>query len=156
MAGPEPSGSALAGLLGPDALFGITLLLGVVAVVAVIGVIMARRETRFAARVARQRARKMSELLRTVRMAESIAELGVWQYDPATGEQKWSSGMRALFGVDHNDPFVDGDAETLLFANDINLIDGVAEHRDTREPFELRYDFIGHDGVLRSIFGTRL
>jgi len=53
--------------------------------------------------------------------------------------------------VDHNDPFVDGDAETLLFANDISLIDSITEHRDTREPFELHYDIVGYDDVARSI-----
>ncbi len=141
----------LGALLGPEALAGISLLLGFVAFAAVIGVMMARRETRYAARVARERGSKMSELLRTVRMAESIADLGVWLYDPATGKQQWSDGLRALFGVDHDDPFVDGDAETLLFANDISLIDCVTEHRETREPFELRYDIVGYDGVERSI-----
>ncbi len=151
LAEPEQGMSALGSLLGPDVLLGITLLLGLVALVAVLGVMMARRETRFAARVARQRARKMNELWRTVRMAESIAELGVWQYDPSTGEQRWSDGMRALFGIDHDDPLLEGDAETLLFANDIDLIDGVTEHRDAREPFELRFDIVGYDDMPRSI-----
>ncbi|MEL6529338.1 MAG: GGDEF domain-containing protein [Pseudomonadota bacterium] len=158
MPNPEPSAVAdanvmmtLDSVLGPDALFGISLLLGVVAFSAVIGVIMARKEARFASRVARERGRSMGELLRTVRMAESIAELGVWQYDPGTGRQQWSGGMRALFGVNHDDPFVEGDAETLLFANDINLIDSVTEHRETREPYELHYDIVGYDDVPRSI-----
>lgn len=150
-AGGASAAEAFGSLLGPQALIGITLLLGLVALAAVVGVTMARRETRFVARVARARARKMSELLRTVRMAESIAELGVWQYDPATGEQQWSNGMRTLFGVDHQDPFVKGDAETLLFANDINLIDSVTEHRETREPFELHFDIVGYDGRARSM-----
>ncbi|MEM8726463.1 MAG: sensor domain-containing diguanylate cyclase [Pseudomonadota bacterium] len=150
--GGDASGASVLGiLLGPDALAGLSLLLGLVAVVAVICVMMARRETRLAARIARERGNKMSELLRTVRMAESIADLGVWLYDPATGKQQWSDGMRALFGVNHDEPFVDGDPETLLFANDINLIDNVTERRETREPFELQYDILGYDGVERSI-----
>ncbi len=148
----DPSGTmALGNLLGPDAMVGISLLLGFVAFAAVVGVVIARRETRFVARIARERGRSMGELLRTVRMAESIAELGVWQYDPSTGQQQWSGGMRALFGVNHDEPFVEGDAETLLFANDINLIDNVTAHRETREPFELHYDIVGYDDVPRSI-----
>jgi len=149
--GAPPGMSELGSLLGSDALTGVSFLLGFVAFVAVIGVITARRETRFAARVARERGRSMGELLRTVRMAESIAELGVWQYDPGSGQQQWSGGMRALFGVDHDEPFVDGDTETLFFANGINLIDKVTERRDTREPFELHFDILGYDDIPRSL-----
>ncbi len=147
----EQGATTLGSLLSQDALLGISMLLGLVAFVAVIGVMMARRETRLAARLARQRTRKMGELIRTVRMAESIAELGVWQYDPSTGEQNWSDGMRALFGVDHDEPLQQGDAETLLLANNIDLIDRVSEYCDTREPFELSYDIIGYDDMPRSI-----
>ncbi len=149
--GELPDPSAFGALFGLDALVAINFLLGFVAVVAVIGVVMARRETRFAARVARERGRNMGQLLRTVRMAESIADIGVWQYDPGSGQQHWSSGMRSLFGVNHDEPFVDGDAETLLFANDINLVDSVTEFRHTREPFELHYDIVGYDDLPRSI-----
>ncbi|MDJ0643419.1 MAG: GGDEF domain-containing protein [Erythrobacter sp.] len=152
LANADPSGAAvLENILGPNALVGVCLLLGLVAVVAVIGVVMARRETRLAARIARSRTHGMSELLRTVRMAESIAELGVWQYDPASGRQQWSKGMRSLFGIDHDDPFVDGDAETLLLASEMGLIDRVTEHRNTREPFEMDFDVLGCDGIARSI-----
>lgn len=125
--------------------------LALVAFLSLAGVVKARREAREAARLARQRARAMNELLRTVRMAESIADLGIWQYDPTTGEQQWSDGMRKLFGVDHDDEFVAGDAETLLYANDINLISHVARHKTERAPFVLRYDIHGYDGVPRVI-----
>lgn len=149
--GELPDLSAFGTLFGVDALVALNFLLGFVAVAALVGVVMARRETRFAARVARERSQTMGELWRTVRMAESIADIGVWQYDPVTGQQLWSKGMRSLFGVNHDEPFVDGDAETLLFANDINLIDGVTEYRHTREPYELHYDIVGYDDVPRSI-----
>lgn len=125
--------------------------LALIAMVSVGGVIVARRSARDAARVARQRGHAMNELLRTVRMAESIADLGVWQYDPNTGEQQWSDGMRRLFGVDHDDEFVAGDAETLLFANDIDLISHVSRQASERSPFTLHYDIHGYDGVPRSI-----
>lgn len=148
----DSSGTFVLGqMVGSDMLLGLSLLLVIVALVAIVGTVMARKETRLTARIARDRARKMSELLRTVRMAESIAELGVWQYDPSTGEQQWSDGMRALFGIDHDDTFDDGDAETLLFANEINLIDSVVAHRDHVGPFDMRYDIVGYDGVTRSL-----
>ncbi|MEM7666199.1 MAG: GGDEF domain-containing protein [Pseudomonadota bacterium] len=149
--GSPPGSMALDYLIGRDALVGLSFLLALLAMVALVAVVLSRRETRFAARLARERAGKMAELLRTIRMAESIAELGVWQYDPSTGAQQWSDGMRALFGVDHDDEFVQGDAETLLFANDIDLIDSVTAHRDERQPYELCFDIVGYDDVPRTI-----
>ncbi len=138
-------------MIGSDTLLILAGLLAIVALVSLAGVVSARRESRASARLARYRARTMAELLRTVRMAESIADLGVWQYDPASGQQSWSEGMRLLFGIDHDDEFVDGDAETLLFANDIDLIGQVKERQNERTPFSLRYDINGFDGVPRSI-----
>ena len=150
--GDAPRVAALKSPDGSDGtLVALAAALAIVAIVSLSGVIVARREAREAARLARKRARAMNELLRTVRMAESIADLGIWQYDPSTGEQQWSDGMRKLFGVDHDDEFVAGDAETLLYANDINLIANVARHKDQRAPYVLRYDIHGYDGVPRVI-----
>ncbi|MEO1490235.1 MAG: sensor domain-containing diguanylate cyclase [Pseudomonadota bacterium] len=129
----------------------VTMLLGLVAMAALAGVVSARREARDATRIARARARSLNELLRTVRMAESIADLGIWQYDPNSGQQQWSRGMRLLFGVDKDEEFVPGDAETLLFANDIDLVGDVLERRQERDPFTLHYDINGYDGKPRSI-----
>jgi len=136
---------------GGNFLLIITGVLLLVAVASLGGVLSARRETRFVARIARRRAQSMNELLRTVRMAESIAELGVWQYDPLTAEQQWSEGMRLLFGVDNHDEFVAGDAETLLFASDIDLIGNVKKHQHERSPYVMNFDINGYDGQPRSI-----
>ncbi|MEL6738958.1 MAG: GGDEF domain-containing protein, partial [Pseudomonadota bacterium] len=125
--------------------------LALVAMGSLWSVFTTRSENRQLARIARRRAHSMNELLRTVRMAESIADLGVWQYNPSSDTQQWSEGMRQLFGVDHHDDFVAGDAETLLFANDINLVGDVSRRATERAPFTLRYDIHGYDGVPRSI-----
>ncbi len=137
--------------IGTDMLLVMVALLALVALVSLGAVVASRREARIAARIARHRAQTMNELLRTVRMAESIADLGVWQYNPVTGEQQWSDGMRLLFGIDHEDEFVAGDAETLLFANDIDLIGNIIERAAERMPFTLHYDIHGYDGKPRSI-----
>lgn len=137
--------------IGADGLLIAAGLLALVAMFSLAGVVAARFETRQVARIARNRASSMNELLRTVRMAESIADLGVWQYDPATGEQQWSDGMRMLFGVDGDDDFVAGDAETLLYANDIDLISNVMQRQNERAPYTLRYEIRGYDGAPRSI-----
>ncbi|MEM7702982.1 MAG: sensor domain-containing diguanylate cyclase [Pseudomonadota bacterium] len=146
-----PTRVAQADVLDSNALLLTVCALAVVAMVAVAGVLRSRREAREAARLARQRGRAMKELLRTVRMAESVADLGIWQFDPVTGEQQWSDGMRRLFGVHHDDEFMAGDAETLLYANDIDLIAHVSRHKGEKVPFTLHYDIHGYDGVPRSI-----
>lgn len=128
-----------------------SVLLAMVALASVYSVVTSRRQARKAGRIARDRARSMRELLRTVRMAESIAGIGVWQYNPVTGAQEWSDGFKRLFGIEHGDAFVDGDAETLLFANDVNLVGKVREHAKQIEPYKLQFDIHGYDGVARSI-----
>ncbi|MEO0463795.1 MAG: sensor domain-containing diguanylate cyclase [Pseudomonadota bacterium] len=153
---PEPSAATSSGLalgqaLGTDTLLLTVIALTMVAIVALAGVVRARQETRTAARMARNHAKSMNEMLRTIRMAESIADIGVWQYDPRCGEQQWSDGMRRLFGIEHHDEFVAGDAETLLYANDIDLVGNVMQHAHERHPFTLHYDIHGYDGAPRSI-----
>lgn len=78
----------IGGEFNADLLLLVTMLLGLVAMAALAGVVSARREARDATRIARARARSLNELLRTVRMAESIADLGIWQYDPNSGQQQ--------------------------------------------------------------------
>ena len=152
----DPANIAVeAGTLGnafdSNTLLLLTIALGVVAAISIAAVIAARREARFASRVVRARGEQMRELLRTIRMAESIANLGVWQYDPGTGVQQWSDGMRRLFGIEHNDPFVAGDAETLLFANNIDLVGAVKESADQTGTYTVYFDVFGYDGTPRSI-----
>ncbi len=141
----------LTGQTGNSALFAACILLGVVAMVFVVATVNARRETRFAARIARERGERMGELLRTMRMAENIADLGIWQYDPASGAQQWSDGMRTLFGMAKDEEFIEGDAETVLFANDIDLVGQVTARAKEVGPYELHYDIHGYDGMPRSI-----
>lgn len=129
----------------------VCLLLGLVSIALLASTVSARREARFASRLARERGERMNELLRTVRMAEHIADLGVWQYDTKTGTQQWSDGMRMLFGIDKDEQFVAGDAETLLFANDIDLVGQVMAHADETGVYEMFYDITGFDGVPCSI-----
>lgn len=137
--------------LGQEWLWALVLLLGLVAISSLAGVFAARRRTREATRKARARANRLGELLRTVRMAESISELGFWQYDPRTARQEWSPGMRRMFGVGEHEEMVPGDAETLLYANNIDLVSAAMERSADPDPFTLRYEIRGDDGVLRSL-----
>jgi PAS domain-containing protein len=149
----DPAGPAMAlrHEIGTDTLMAASLLLALVAMIALGAVVAARRQVRSAARLARYRAKSMSEMLRTVRMAERTSGLGVWQYDPATSAQQLSDGLRQLFGIDHDEPFVQSDAEALLFANDIDLIGKVTARAGETEPYTLHFDMHGFGGMARSI-----
>lgn len=110
-----------------------------------------RRDTRFAAQIARDRAQKIDRLVRTARLAEEMAGLGIWQCEPETGRQTWSDGLRKIFGVEGDEPLVEGDAETILFANNIDLVRAVRERLDEDGPYELHYEMYGFDGEWRAI-----
>lgn len=148
---PHPPATALGAAIGADALALGCVVLALVAMAAITSVVMARRETRAAYRSIRARGDLMREFLQTVRMAESIAGIGVWQYDPHTGAQQWSDGLKRLFGIAARENFVDGDAETLLFANDIDLVEQVTRRSANSDPYTLRFDVVGYDGVARAL-----
>ncbi|MEP5173700.1 MAG: GGDEF domain-containing protein [Erythrobacter sp.] len=141
----------LIGALSRDALLALCVVLCLVSIIVTLSAIGARRETRFAVQLARERAGRIGDLLHTARTVESIAELGIWQFDPATGNQEWSDGMQALFGVGPDERFVEGDAETLLFANDVDLIGQVLVREHETEPYTLHYNIHGFDGLHRSM-----
>lgn len=144
-------GTALGAAIGSDALMLACLVVSALAIAAMSRCMVTRREIRAATRLAQSRAAAMKDLLRTVRMAETIAGIGVWQYDPSNGQQQWSDGLKRLFGVETEEAFVEGDAETLLFANDIDLIGRVNRHAGEVEPFTLQFDIFGFDGKMRTI-----
>lgn len=125
--------------------------LALVALVAIHRVVSARKTTRAVSRDARARAEALREFLETVRVAEKIAGIGIWQYDPCSGQQQWSGGMKRLFGIDEGEEFVAGDAETLLFAHDIDLVTRVSQHAAETQPFTLEFDLDGFGADSRAI-----
>ncbi|WFL76578.1 GGDEF domain-containing protein [Altererythrobacter arenosus] len=101
--------------------------------------------------LARRRRKKLAEMMRILSMAEEIADLGLWQYYPARNEQEWSGGMKCLFGLDHDDALMEGDAETLLAANEIDLVAEVMARKGRRGVFGLRMTVQRVDGSERDI-----
>lgn len=79
-------------------------------------------------RVAHKRGMRLVELMRLVSMAESSAKLGVWHYYPGEDRQEWSGGMKQLFGLERDTELLEGDAETLLASNEIDLVSHALEH----------------------------
>ncbi len=144
-------GSVLGQVIGSDFLLLTSLILFVLCAAALWVTIKARRETVHAQKLATRRAFRLAQIMRTVELAERIAGLGVWQYEPFTGEQEWSNGLREIFGVRHSEPFMEGDAETLLFANDIDLVGAVRNRLAERCNYNLEFDLFGFDGCPRAI-----
>ncbi len=151
VAGSGQAPLAVPGALGHDGLFMLAAIMGFIALASLAGVIASRRSMRAVNRQARAGASSMSDLLRTVRMAESIADLGFWQYDPATAEQFWSPGMRRMFGLGEDEELVAGDVETVLYASGIDLVGRTREHLAEVKPFTLRFDGKDHAGKPRSL-----
>lgn len=145
------AGTMLASAIGADALLAAGMVLLLVALGALIAAVVSRRQAREAARLARARAGGMRDLLRTIHMAETISGLGIWQYHPATGAQRWSEGLRRLFGIDEDETFQTGDAETLLQVHGIDLVAQVDARCGDSEPFEMRFDIVGYDAIARTI-----
>jgi len=150
VAAPVQNASS-ASLAGSDALLFACFALSVIALGAVAKVFSARREVRSAARDARNHSEGMRELLQTVRMAESIAGIGVWQYDHENDKQTWSEGFKRLFGVDDEQAFVEGDAETLLYLQGIDLVAMVRNHSEATGPFVVGFHLKRPDGAARRV-----
>lgn len=136
---------------GSDMLLIACLVMLVIASIAVANVTVARRELRKSSRVARLRAASLHEFIQTIRMVETIAGIGLWQFDPKTGQQTWSSGLKELFGVDEEENFVDGDAETLLAASNIDLITPIKDRAFESDPFTLQFDIRDYEDRRRVI-----
>ena len=137
--------------LGDGMLLLLCMGLSVIAAFAIWGVASQRRAARSSASLARQSSEGMKELLRTVRMAETIAGIGVWQYDYDTGRQTWSDGMKRLFGIDREDQLLEGDAENLLFSSGVDLVSKMQQHSDAVGTFDITFRMAAFDGTQRMI-----
>ncbi len=83
---------------------------------------------------------------------QEVAEIGVWEYDPSTGELDWSDGVRRIHDVeDEYVPSVDealefyhpADRETITTAFERAIEDG--------EPYDLDLRIVRRDGVVRDV-----
>ena len=115
------------------------------------GIFAARREMRDAARAAREREQTFGDLLRTIRMAESLAGIGVWQYDYESGTQQWSDGLKGMFGIERDLPLLEGDAESLLFSMGVDLVQQVRQRATMIGTFTLEFEIVGFDLAPRKI-----
>ena len=74
------------------------------------------------AHLLRRRREQFSNMSRILHMTEQLGDFGVWQYCLTDQRQDWTRGLQELFGIDASEEFKEGDAETLLQANGIDLV----------------------------------
>lgn len=108
-------------------------IVGAVLAITVVGlaVVLCNKLKRLRAmqKLAHRRGVRLVELMRLMNMAEDSAGLGVWHYYSSVGRQEWSGGMKELFGLERNAELREGDAETLLASNEIDLVAHVMDRK---------------------------
>ncbi|RDZ63833.1 histidine kinase [Haloferax sp. Atlit-12N] len=83
---------------------------------------------------------------------QDIANIGIWEYVPATGALEWSAGIKRLHGVDPDyEPELD-DAIDFYHPDDRDRISAaVAAAVEDGEPFDLDLRLVRADGEIRNV-----
>lgn len=100
-------------------------------------------------KLAHGRGVRLVELIRLLDMAEDSAGLGVWHYYPSLRRQEWSGGMKRLFGLEREVELLEGDAETLLASNGIDLVAHVMDRQVGRVAETSQFTIRRWDGSRR-------
>lgn len=111
----------------------------------------ARKAGAVQAQLALKRGERLAESMRLFKMAEQIADLGLWQYYPQDNRHVWSEGMKKLFGVEPDETLLPGDIETLLSPSDINVIDILAQACDEHQQIDMSFPIARFDSELREL-----
>lgn len=143
--------AALATSVSTETLLLLCMMMAIIALGAIVGTIRMRKSTRQSAREAQAQGAAMRELLRALRMAETIAGVGVWQFDYETQQQQWSDGLKRLFCVEYAAELREGDAETLLYSNNVDLVSWVKQNKGLLETYSLPFDIVSLEGTIRTI-----
>ena len=128
------------------------------------------RHDRLALRLKSRNAR-MREHLLMLNMAEDVARIGRWRYDPRTGEQDWSRQMLLINGLDPSLGSDPGDVRKLLPDGGRELFGQLSHHAKDRARYSIEYRInpphgderilkmhatneFTEDGELASMFGV--
>lgn len=127
---------------------GLVMLQIFVAVAAVTGLLLGGVAAQ--SRAAQQRA-ELSE--RRLLLAMSTARLGAWDWNIASGEVIWSSGLEPLHGIPRGGFEGTLDAfRALIHPDDLERVDtSIRNAVETRAPYEAEFRIRGADGVTRWI-----
>ncbi|OAQ52612.1 11-domain light and oxygen sensing his kinase [Natrinema mahii] len=102
-----------------------------------------------------ERSRDRAELERQEYLFErvqDIADIGVWEYSPSTGELTWSDGVRRIHGVDEDYEPSLGDAIEFYHPDDRAMITtAVDEAIEDGRPYDLDLRIVRPDGEVRDV-----
>lgn len=82
---------------------------------------------------------RMRENLLMLNMAEEVARIGRWRYNPRTGAQDWSRQMFLINGLTPGSSRDPGDLKTLLPDGGAELFGTLAHHAKDRAPYSFEY-----------------
>ncbi len=90
-----------------------------------------------------------------LRIAQETAQIGTYEWDPATGAASWSDNCEAIFGMSPG-TFAGTYADSLshVHPDDLPSVEAAARELMTRGQNKLQYRVIGDDGRARWIEGT--
>ncbi len=141
--------------ISSQSIIGWPIILSVLLALAVVGLAVALdskiKRLRVVQKLLHRRGIRLIELIRLMKMAEDNASLGVWHYYPGVQRQKWSGGMKKLFGLESDVELLEGDAETLLAANEIDLVGQVPDRRAGPAGESSQFTIRRSDGSRRTL-----
>ncbi|WEK47476.1 MAG: diguanylate cyclase [Candidatus Andeanibacterium colombiense] len=82
---------------------------------------------------------RMRENLLLLNMAEEVARIGRWRYDPRSGEQDWSRQMFLINGLDPTLGRDPGDIKAMLPDGGDELFGQLAHHSSDKAPYSFEY-----------------
>jgi diguanylate cyclase (GGDEF)-like protein len=151
----EPAFAALTSTGRPTliAIGGIVISLLLAALVHVL--LLGRRRVSAALGEAASANEQLSERQQDLLLAERIAHLGSWTYDPATGRSTWSDGMFRIWGLEPGERRAGGPFEhvrRLIHAEDWPSLDGALRAAVNRgRPYQIDLRIRRADGEERSL-----
>ncbi|HTN15084.1 MAG TPA: sensor domain-containing diguanylate cyclase, partial [Sphingomonadaceae bacterium] len=95
---------------------------------------------------------RMRENLLMLNMAEEVARIGRWRYDPRTGEQDWSRQMFLINGLDPTLGRDPGDLTMMLPDGGAELFGQLAHHAKDRARYSFEYRIrppMGDERILK-------
>jgi len=85
-------------------------------------------------------------------LAQDIADIGVWEYAPSTGDLEWSNGVRRIHGVDEEyEPSLDDALDFYHPADREPITTAVNRALEDGEPYDLDLRIQRTDGAVRDV-----
>ncbi|WP_052128620.1 PAS domain S-box protein [Neosynechococcus sphagnicola] len=97
----------------------------------------------------------LQESEKNLQIAQRVAHLGSWQYDPATQKINWSEELFRIYGLDPSQPEPSyEDYLQLIYPQDLAQLTQMVEQAIiTGTPYEIEHRLIHPDGYVRWLLG---